>query len=130
VDFEFLQQGYALIQEIADSWTDVEYIDKLDKLYQNIHLEATALSRFSKIKMGGLFVSGRISPLLINSLLEADDLMTVEESDDLALQKSLINPAFNHLSPLEPAKIKLTSKVAMCKTFKEILFLWTRYKVS
>jgi hypothetical protein len=130
VDFDFLQQGYALTQEIIDSWTDVEYIDKLDKLYQNIHLEQTTLNRFSKIKMGGLFLSGKISPLLINSLLEADDLMTVEESDDLALQKSLINRAFNHLSPLEPARIKLTSKVAMCKTFKDFLLLWTRYKVS
>ncbi len=80
--------------------------------------------------MGGLFISGKISPFLINSLLEADGLMTVEERDDLALQKSLINRAFNHLSPLEPAKIKLTSKVAMCKTFIEFLLLWTRYKVS
>jgi hypothetical protein len=85
VDFDFLQQGYTLTQEIVDSWTDVEYIDKLDKLYQKSHLETTTLSRFSKIKMGGLFVSGKISPLLINSLMEADDLMTVEESDDLAL---------------------------------------------
>ncbi len=130
VDFEFLQQGYALTQEVEESWSDVEYIDNLEKVYQNIHLEATTLSRFSKIKMGGLFISGKISPLLINSLLEADGLMTVEERDDLALQKSLINRAFNHLSPLEPAKIKLTSKVAMCKTFIEFLLLWTRYKVS
>ena len=65
VDFEFLQQGYALTQEIVESWSDVEYIDNLEKVYQNIHLEATTLSRVSKIKMGGLFVSGKISPLLI-----------------------------------------------------------------
>jgi hypothetical protein len=122
VDFDFLRQGYALTQEIMNFWTDVEYIDKLEKSYQNIHLKTTTVSRFSKIKMGGLFVSGKISPLLINSLLEADDLMTVEESDDLALQKSFINRAFNHSSPLEPAK--------MCKTFNVFLLLWTRYKVS
>jgi hypothetical protein len=31
---------------------------------------------------------------------------------------------------LEPAMIQLTSKVATCKTFKEFLMMWTRYRIA
>lgn len=89
-------------------------------------MDTNTLSRFAKIKMGGLFVTGKISPTLINSLLDADELMTDEDRLDIILQKALISRAVNYLLPLEPARIKLTSDIARCKTFKEFLLLWTR----
>jgi hypothetical protein len=128
INFDFLQHGYAKTQSEIDSWTDMEYIDMLEKFFQNVHLDATSLSRFSKIKMGGLFVSGKISPALINSLLEADELQSQEERLDPVFQRSLIQRAVGHLSPLEPARIKLTSDFSKCKTFKEFLLLWTIYR--
>jgi hypothetical protein len=106
----------------------VKYIDELENLFQNEHLDTNTLSRFSKIILGGLFVTGKISAALIHSLLEAEELMTNDERDDVVLQRSFINRAFNHLSPLEPARIKLTTEVSKCKTFKEFLLLWTRYR--
>jgi hypothetical protein len=130
INFDFLQYGYAKSQEEIELWTDVEYIDMLEKFFQNVHLDATSLQRFSKIKMGGLFVTGKISQLLINSLLEADDLMSQEERVDMIFNKSLIQRAVSHLSPLEPARIKLTTEISKCRTFKEFLLLWTRYRNS
>jgi hypothetical protein len=88
--------------------------------FQNEHLYTNTLSRFSKIILGGLFVTGKISAALINSLLEAEELMTNDERDDVVLQRSLINRAFNHLSLLEPARIKLTTEVSKCKTLKSV----------
>jgi transposase InsO family protein len=105
-------------------------MNNLEKLYQNSNVDATTLSRFNKIKMGGLFVSGKISTALINALLEAIDLMTEEDVGSISLQKSLISRAVNHLSPAEPARINLTPQIASCTTFKEFLLLWTRYKSS
>lgn len=93
----------------------------LEKFFQNVHLDATSLSRFSKIKLGGLFDSGKISPFLINSLLEAEELMSQDERNDLVFQRSLIQRAVGHLSPLEPARIKLTTEISKCKTLKEFL---------
>jgi hypothetical protein len=31
---------------------------------------------------------------------------------------------------LEPARIKLTTEISKCRTFKEFLLLWTRYRNS
>jgi hypothetical protein len=123
INFDFLQHDYAKSQEEFDSWSDAKYIDELEFFFQNEHLDTNTLSRFVKIVLGGLFVTGKISAALINSLLEAIELMTHDEGDDVVLQKSLINRAFNHLSPPEPARIKLTTEVSKCKTFKEFLLL-------
>jgi hypothetical protein len=128
IDFEFTTEGYASSQEVIDAWTDAEYIDNLEKLYQNNHLDTTTLNRFAKINLSGLYVPGKISTSLVNSLLEADELMTEEDRSCLSLQKSLINRAHGHLSQLEPARINLAPSVAQCTTFKEYLLLWFRYK--
>lgn len=114
LDFEFTTEGYAASQEVVDFWTNVEYINNLEKLYQNTHLDTTTLSRFSKIKLAGLYVSGKINPSLINSILEADELMTDDDRNSLSLQKSLIGRAYGHLSQLEPARINLAPEVAQC----------------
>jgi hypothetical protein len=82
INFDFLQHGYAKSQEEIELWTDVQYIDVLEKFFQNVHLDATSLQRFSKIEMGGLFCQEKISQLLINSLWEDDDLMSEEERLD------------------------------------------------
>jgi hypothetical protein len=67
------------------------------KDFQNEHLNTKTSDRFAKFKLNGLFVTGKISPSLIVSLLEAEELMTDDERDDVVLQKSLINRAFNLL---------------------------------
>jgi len=130
LDFKLMSNGYASTEEDISSWSEIHYINQIEKLFQNIHLETNTLMRFSKFKMGGLFISGEINQQLLNSLLEAIDQMTSEEVEDVHLQKSLINRAFSLLSHLEPAKIQMTSKVATCKTFDEFLMMWTRYRIQ
>ena len=130
IDFEFKTNGFAETDEDISSWSKVEYIDNLEKLFQNTHHNTTTQNRFSKLKLTQIFATGKLSPALCNSIFEAVHHMTSDEVNDLQFQKSLINRAFNLLSSLEPVRILLTSKVQACKTFEEFFMLWTRYKVS
>ena len=109
--------GYVLTESDISLLSDTEYINMIEKLFQNAHHDTNTLSRFSKIKLAGLFAAGKISQVLLNAILEAIEQMSDEESKDVQLQKSLINRAFSLLSNLEPARIQLSSKVAMCVTF-------------
>jgi hypothetical protein len=61
---------------------------------------------------GSIYYIIKIPLALINSLLDAEVLMTSEERDDLISQRSLINRVVNHLPPLEPDRIKFKSEVA------------------
>ena len=130
IDFELMSNGYAVAESDIELLSDTEYINMIEKLFQNAHHDTNTLSRFSKIKLAGLFAAGKISQVLLNSLLEAIEQMTDDDVRDVQLQKSLINRAFSLLSNLEPARIQLTSKVAKCVTFQEFLMVWTRYRNS
>jgi hypothetical protein len=90
LDFKLMLNGYALTEEDIAFWSEVHYIDQIEKLFQNIHLATNTLMHFSKFTLSGLFVSGEISQQLLNSLLNASDQMTSDEVDDIHSQKSLI----------------------------------------
>jgi hypothetical protein len=74
-----MSNGYALTEEDIASWSEVYYIDQIEKLFQNIHLETNTLMRFSKFKLSVLFVSGEISQQLLNSLFDAIAIVSSKE---------------------------------------------------
>jgi hypothetical protein len=112
--------GYAEDDDAISLWTKEMNIDNLEKLFHNFHFETTTLSKFGKIYFKLLYVAGKLSPKLCNSVFELTSNMTLEEVNDVQFQRTLINRASHLLSASEPVRIHLTAAVNACKTFEDL----------
>ena len=129
IEHELLVYGLNDQKEDFSLWETKHFLSKLDQLYRD-KVDTTTSDRLALVKFEQLYEPNGVNKAVTIKLLDIIQKMPVSESSDLQIQKAIISRAWNVLSHSDKTKVRLQSRVAMCKTFSEFFTLWCTDRVE